>query len=143
MDDSEATELYRKYRPTSFKQVVGQEEAIRTLTELGKRKAIPHAILFTGPSGVGKTTLARILQRKLKCVGNDFVEMNAANDRGVGIIRSIQNKVGLAPMLGSCRIWLMDEAHQLTSDAQSAFLKLLEDTPSHVYFMLATTDPQK
>ena len=136
-------ELYRKYRPTKFSEVLGQDDAIRTLTDLGRRKSIPHAILLSGPSGCGKTTLGRILRKKLGCSDTDFCEMNIGDLRGIDNVRSIASRMHLAPIGGKCRIWLIDEAHKLTSDAQDAFLKLLEDTPSHVYFMLATTDPQK
>jgi DNA polymerase III gamma/tau subunit len=136
-------ELYKKYRPQSFKDVLGQEDAIRMLTEMGRRGAIPHTILFTGESGTGKTTLARILKDKLHCGDADFCEMNAADDKGIDIIRELRQRAGLAPIQGPCRIWLIDECANLTSQAQEAFLKLLEDTPKHVYFFLATTDPQK
>lgn len=135
--------LYHKYRPKSFKEVVGQPEAVRILqTKL--KGDFPHAVLFTGPSGCGKTTLARILREKLNCSDSDFSEINAADTRGIEDIRNIATRMRLSPMSkDGCRVWIIDECHQLTSDAQSALLKMLEDTPSHVYFMLATTDPQK
>lgn len=137
-------EIHLEERPTSLKQVVGQTEACQQLTALGKsEEGIPHCLLFTGPSGCGKTTLARIVRKKLKCSDSDFAEVNAADSRGIDMVRSIQGRVGLAPMDGDARVWLIDECHQLTGDAQGAFLKLLEEPPGHVYFMLATTDPQK
>jgi len=136
-------ELYRQYRPENFKQVIGQDEAIRVLCDLGKRKAIPHSLLLTGPSGVGKTTIARILRTRLDCSDTDYEEINAAENRGIDNIREIQARWQLAAMGGKTRVWCIDEAHRLTPDAQSALLKMLEDTPSHVYFFLATTDPQK
>ena len=138
-------ELYKKYRPKTFKDVIGQDDAIKSLIDMGKRNAIPHAILFVGPSGCGKTTLARILKTKLKCSDFDFQEINSAECRGIDEIRKIQQRIGASPLSGKdrCRIWLIDEVHGLTGDAQNAFLKILEDTPKHVYFMLATTDPQK
>ncbi len=140
----EKIELYKRYRPVSFKQIVGQGSLVRSLVDLWKRGAMPHTILFSGPSGCGKTTLARILRKKLKCSEVDFREMNLADLRGIDEVRKIQQRVQLAPMGGGeTRIWLLDEAHKLTSDAQHAFLKLLEDTPSHVYFILCTTEPQK
>ena len=108
-----------------------------------KRNSIPHFVLFSGPSGCGKTTLARILVKKLKCGKSDFAEINCANFRGIDSVREIAEKCKLMPMTGDCRIYLMDECHQLTNAAQSALLKLLEDTPGHVYFFWATTDPQK
>lgn len=140
---TEPTELYRKYRPTTFTDVIGQDEVITQLKADGKRGAIAHCILFSGPSGTGKTTLARILRRKLKCVDIDYMEVNAAQSRGIDMVRDIQIRINLAPMGGKTRVWVCDEAHKLTSDAQSAFLKMLEDTPNHVYFMLCTTDPHK
>lgn len=136
-------ELYKKYRPISFKEVVGQDAALRPLIELGRKNALPHAILLTGPSGTGKTTVARILRNKLKCSDMDFSEVNAAQERGIDLVRSIERRASLRPIDGECRIWLCDESHAMTSSAQGAFLKLLEDTPPHVYFFLATTDPQK
>lgn len=136
-------ELYKVHRPVAFKQVIGQPEAVEVLNKLGKTKSIPHAILFSGPSGCGKTTLARILRKKLKCHDADFTELNSADFRGIDMVRGIRAKVGMAPMASPCRVWMIDEVHQLTTAAQDAFLKLLEDTPGHVYFFLCTTDPQK
>jgi DNA polymerase III gamma/tau subunit len=134
------SELYNRYRPKAYKHVVGQEQAVSILSSL---KATPHAILFHGPSGVGKTTLARILRAKLDCHDVDFIEMNCASKRGVDDIRDLELKMSLSPMSGSSRVFLLDEAHRLTSDAQSALLKMLEDCPRRAYFMLATTDVQK
>lgn len=140
---TEPPELYLKYRPKKLSHVRGQAKSIAVLTDMAKRKAIPHVLLFVGPSGTGKTTLARIVAAKLKCTGNDFAEINAAEQRGIDMVRDLNQRIGLAPMNGPCRVWLIDECHALTSDAQSALLKILEDTPAHVYFFLATTDPQK
>lgn len=139
-----SAELYKKYRPKNFNEVVGQDSAIRTLVDMGKTGRIPHAILFTGPSGTGKTTLARILKEKLKCSDGDFIEMNSASDaRGIDTIRMIQRQMSSAALGGKCRIWLLDECHQFSTDAQEGFLKILEDQPPHVYFFLATTNPTK
>jgi DNA polymerase-3 subunit gamma/tau len=137
-------ELHLERRPTSFKQVIGQPEAIQQLTSLAKGEGgIPHFLLFTGTSGCGKTTLARIVRNKLKCGDQDFVEINAAENRGIEMVRGLQARINLAPISGRCRVWLVDEAHQLTADAQGAFLKLLEEPPDHAYIMLATTNPEK
>lgn len=141
MDDG--LELYKKYRPGVLSGLIGQDEAVATLKDLGRRGAIPHCLLMTGPSGTGKTTAALILRRKLKCSDHDFAEINAAKERGIEMVRSISQRMGLAPMGGPCRVWLIDECHQLSADAQGGLLKMLEDTPRHVYFILATTDPQK
>lgn len=143
MAESDAKELYRRYRPTTLQEIVGQKDALKVLTDMGKRGVMPHALLFSGPSGTGKTTMARIIARKLKCYDHDFAEINAASSRGIDSIRDIEMRMGISPMGGMCRVWLLDECHSLTSDAQTALLKLLEDTPPHVYFMLATTDPKK
>lgn len=139
----EAVELYRKYRPTSFKEMVGQKDAIKSLNEMGKAGKIPHVIMFTGPSGTGKTTLARILAKKLECSPIGFTEINSAECRGIDNVRDIQKQMGAAPLEGKVKIWLIDEVGQMTGDAQNALLKILEETPSHVYFFLATTDPGK
>ena len=137
-------DLYNEERPTSFRDVIGQKDACKQLISLGKSKqGIPHCILFSGPSGCGKTTLARIVRNKLKCSDNDFVEINGANDRGVEMVRGIQKRFGLSPMGGKSRVWLIDECHMLTQEAQSALFKLLEEPPQHAYFMLATTLPEK
>lgn len=136
-------ELYRKHRPTSFAQVLGQDEAVGMLVEFGKRNAMPHCLLFTGPSGCGKTTLARIVRTKMKCGDADYQELNTADFRGIDMVREIRARMNLSPMSGKVRMWLVDEAHKLTNDAQNAFLKMLEDPPRHVYFILATTDPNR
>lgn len=145
--DDNAVELYRKFRPKNFKQVIGQEDAVRQLTEMLKNDRLPHALLFSGGSGVGKTTIARILKNKLGCTDGDFCEINAAEDRGIDMIREMNSRMGLSPMGGTCRMWLLDEAHQMSKraggDAQTALLKVLEDVPKHVYIILCTTDPAK
>lgn len=145
MDESKAVELYRKHRPRRLCDVVGQPRAVAQLEEMLKRNRVPRALLFCGGSGVGKTTLARILARKLGCGRQDFQEINAASERGIDVIRDIEHRMGLAPISGDCRIWLLDEVHQLTKrkggDAQTALLKVLEDVPGHVYFFLCTTEP--
>jgi DNA polymerase-3 subunit gamma/tau len=137
------SEFYKKHRPKSFSDVIGQEQATNPLQKMLKSNRLPHTILLCGPKGCGKTTLGRIIRKKLNCSKWDFAEVNCANKRGVDTIREIEHKAHILPMKGKTRIWLMDECHMLTGEASNAFLKILEDTPSHVYFILCTTDPQK
>ena len=132
-------ELYKKHRPSYLEDVFGQPEAVKVLGSMIEKDDLPHSILFTGPSGVGKTTLARILKEELECHANDFKEINCADFRGIDTIRDIRNNMNRQSLMGGPLIWLIDEAHKLTNDAQTAFLKMLEDTPKHVYFFLATT----
>jgi DNA polymerase III gamma/tau subunit len=134
--------LYKKYRPKTLKEVVGQDNAVRLLGKF-LANGLPHALMFTGPSGVGKTTIARILKKELECSDEDFMERNCADFRGVDDVRDIRKRSNFSPIGGKTRIWLLDEAHKMTNDAQNALLKILEDTPEHVYFFLASTDPQK
>ncbi len=135
--------LYKKYRPRTLDKVAGQVRAVATLQKFLDRGDLPHSILFTGPSGCGKTTLARILKKALDCGNADFQEINSSDHRGVEVVRDIRRYMNLSPIAGACRIWILDEAHKLTNDAQNAFLKMLEDTPDHVYFFLLTTDASK
>jgi DNA polymerase III gamma/tau subunit len=137
------TELYKKYRPTKPSEVIGQKPAMKVIGTFIKNGTLPQSLLFTGESGCGKTTVGRILRDKLGCVGFDYQEINASADRGIDKIREISQRMMLAPAQGKCRLWFIDEAHALTADAQNAFLKMLEDTPAHVRFILGTTDPQK
>lgn len=142
-------ELYKRYRPKKFKDIVGQEATVKTLKAKCENGTLPHALLFIGPSGCGKTTIARIIATKLGCDPEDpnqidFYEINASDRNGIDDIREIGRLMRLRPSrAGSARVWIIDEAHQLTTPAQNTFLKILEDTPKHVYFMLATTDPGK
>lgn len=133
-------ELYKKYRPKSLKEIIGQDIAVKTLSAAFENDKVPHFILFTGPSGCGKTTLARIVRRKLHCKGRDFSEVDP---RKVEDVRQIRSRISLAPMRSKCRVWLIDECHRLTPAAQDEFLKILEDgCPKHVYFLFTTTEPQ-
>lgn len=138
-----SNELYKKYRPQTLEDVVGQVESVRVLSGMIQKKRVPHTMLFSGPSGCGKTTLARIMADKIGCGDADLAEINCAAETGIDLPRAIGSKMSMAPISGRCRVWILDECHQLTKPAQSAFLKLLEDTPKHVYFFLATTDPGK
>ena len=136
--------LYLKYRPSSFEGVKGNDELVTALDSmLSDLESCPHVFLLTGPTGCGKTTIGRIIANRLGCKGSDFREIDSADFRGIDTIRDIRRNSEYMAMEGNCRVWLMDEIHKATSDAQSALLKILEDTPSHVYFILCTTDPQK
>lgn len=137
------TELYKKHRPKTFKAMLGADNTVAALQNMVKRNTLPHVILFHGPSGCGKTTLARILRDKLECHEIDWKELNCSDVRGVDSVRKIAQTMTLAATGGPVRIYLLDEVHQWTKDAQHAALKMLEDTPKHVYFFLCTTDPQK
>lgn len=145
-NDLEATEWYRKYRPRNLNEVVGQGEGIQILKDKLAQDQLPHVTLLTGPSGVGKTTIARILKKKLGCHDFDYKEIQCATVSGlVDEIREIIELTSVLPIGGSCKMWLLDEiqATNASKQAQDALLKILEDTPSHVYFILATTHPEK
>lgn len=135
--------LYHKYRPTSFEQVRGNEDLISSLQTLLSKPDPPHVYLLHGAYGCGKTTIARIIAEQLQCVGNDIKELDSGQFRGIDTIREIRANSGYKPLEGENRCWILDEAQKLTSDAQSALLKILEDTPSNVYFIICTTEPQK
>lgn len=136
--------LYLKYRPNSFKHVEGNEEVVQALQDMVKDpENCPHAMLFHGPKGNGKTTLARLVAKELGIKGSDLREMDVADFRGIDSVREIRKQSQFKALEGPRRMWILDEGHQLTRDAQNALLKILEDTPSHVYFAICTTDPQK
>jgi DNA polymerase-3 subunit gamma/tau len=136
--------LYQKYRPDSLDQVKGNAEIIQTLKNmLSKPESCPHAFLLTGPTGCGKTTLGRIIAKELGCIGSDYREIDSADFRGIDTVREVRRNSQYKGAEGSTRVWLIDECHSMTKDAQEALLKILEDTPAHVYFILCTTEPQK
>lgn len=137
------SELYKVHRPKSLDRIVGNRETVATIRSMLEKKRLPHTILFSGPSGCGKTTIARILRRELGCGEMDFVELNCSDFRGIDTVREVIRNMHFAPTGGPCRVWLLDEVHKLSNDAQNGALKMLEDTPSHVYFFLCTTDPGK
>ncbi len=158
------TALYRKYRPQDFDEVVGQEAIVRTLKNAISSGQVRQAYLFAGPRGTGKTSLARILAKGLNCVQGptptpdkvcnacvtiangtsmDVVEMDAASQRGIDDIREIRDRVVLQPAEGRYKVYILDEAHQLTDAAWNALLKLIEEPPPHLVFVFCTTDLSK
>jgi len=135
--------LYHKYRPKTFDEVFGNESTLEMLKADLKKEHPPCAFLFYGPTGCGKTTLGRIIASELSCKGWDFREIDSADFRGIDTIREIREYIQFKPLEGDTQIWLLDECHKLTNDAQNALLKALEDPPTHVHFILCTTDPEK
>ena len=158
--------LYRKWRPLTFNEVVGQEHVTKTLTNSIELNQTSHAYLFTGPRGVGKTTMARVLAKAVNCINVpncclqpigerkfcdncisinsgsmiDLIEIDAASNRSIDDIRDIKEKSLFAPNIGTKKVYIIDEAHGLTGPAQQAFLKLLEEPPENVIIILATTE---
>jgi DNA polymerase-3 subunit gamma/tau len=156
--------LYRKYRPQDFEEVVGQEAIVRTLKNAISSGQVRQAYLFAGPRGTGKTSLARILAKALNCAQGptpapdktchacraiadgtslDVIEMDAASQRGIDDIREIRERVVLQPVEGRYKVYILDEAHQLTDAAFNALLKLIEEPPPHLVFVFCTTDLSK
>ena len=161
---AESASLYRRHRPQSFGEVVGQEHIVRTLSNAVEKGRVHHAYLFVGSRGTGKTSMAKILARSLNCVHGptltpcgecepcvtiaagtslDVIEMDAASNRSVDDIRELRERVGFAPAAGRWKVYILDEAHMLTKEAWNAFLKTLEEPPPNTAFVLATTEPQK
>lgn len=134
-------ELYRKYRPQTFDEVVGNELAIKSLKKELENGS--HVFLFTGGSGQGKSTIARIMSKEVGADELSIHEINSADNRGIDTAREIMEQMRYAPLNGNALVWILDEVHQLSTASQNAFLKALEDTPDYVYFFLCTTDPQK
>lgn len=135
--------LYRKYRPQTFSDVVGQAQAVTLLESTIKQNKISHAYLFCGGRGTGKTTVARIFARDIGCNPEDIIEIDAASNRGIDEIRELRDAVRTSPFSSPYKVYIVDEAHMLTKEAANALLKTLEEPPSHVVFILATTDPEK
>ncbi|MBP7732186.1 MAG: DNA polymerase III subunit gamma/tau [Caldisericia bacterium] len=156
--------LYRKWRSQDLEQIIGQEFAVRTLTNALKSRKIAHAYLFCGPRGTGKTSFARILAKSVNCqegitptpcqvcnscvsikdgTSLDVIEIDAASNRGVDDIRELREKVKFAPVVSRYKVYIIDEVHMLTDEAFNALLKTLEEPPPHVIFVLATTEPHK
>jgi DNA polymerase III gamma/tau subunit len=134
-------ELYRKYRPTTFDDVVGNETAIKALKKELENGS--HVFLLTGNAGCGKTTLARIMAKEVGAGDLSIREINSAENRGIDTAREVMEQMRYNPSDGDSLVWIFDECHQWLAPVQNAFLKALEDTPEHVYFFLCTTDPQK
>ena len=155
------TALYRKYRPQDFDEVVGQEAVVRTLTNAIKSGDVRQAYIFAGPRGTGKTSMARILAKALNCAHGptptpdktchacvaiaagtslDVIEMDAASQRGIDDIREIRERVILQPVEGQKKVYILDEAHQLTDAAWNALLKVVEEPPPHLLFVFCTTE---
>ncbi|HSH25487.1 MAG TPA: AAA family ATPase, partial [Massilibacterium sp.] len=136
--------LYLKYRPTNFKQVHGNQETVDALQHMvSDPEECPHVFLLHGPTGCGKTTLARLVGKELGIKGQDLRELDSAQFTGIDTVRDIRKQAQYKSLEGTRRMWILDEVHAMSSQAQEGLLKILEDTPSHVYFALCTTDPQK
>jgi len=135
--------LHLTFRPNAWPEIIGNADTVEYLKRAVENPQRPHAYLFHGPTGCGKTTLARIFAAEIGCSGSDLAEVDVGDYRGIDSIREIRQAMKLSPLVSACRIWILDECHRLTPDAQSALLKALEEAPRHVYFMLATTEPKK
>ena len=133
----------RKYRPKSFKTFIGNQKTVEAVQ--GILDGRTHSFMITGPTGCGKTTMGRIIAKELQCLGDDFCEIDSADFNGIDTVRALRKQIQYRPIeKGSkCRVFLLDEIHRLSSPAQDALLKNLEEPPDHIYFILCTTDPQK
>ncbi len=135
--------LYRKYRPDSFKKVRNQDHIVSVLEGAIKKNMIPHALLFTGTRGTGKTTVARIFAHEIGAKDIDIYEIDAASNRGIDDIRALKEAVYTLPFESPYKVYIIDEVHMLTKDAWNALLKTLEEPPEYVIFILATTEQDK
>ncbi len=140
--------LYQKYRPQKFQDVANQNVAVQTLSNIIQKnkngEKIPHAYIFCGGHGIGKTTLARIFARDLDTNESDIYELDAAStSKKIDDMRELIESVHTRPILSKYKVYILDEAHMLTKDSGNAFLKTLEEPPAHVVFILCTTDPEK
>lgn len=135
--------LYRKYRPKTFSEVLGQEEVVSVLERSIKGKSITHAYLFSGGRGTGKTTVARIFAAEIGTAPVDLYEIDAASNRGIDDVRALREAVRTVPFASPYKVYIIDEAHMLTPPAWNALLKTIEEPPAHVVFILATTERDK
>ena len=135
--------LYQRVRPQSFEDMVGDRRQIEALNDLIVSDNPPHVFLFIGPSGCGKTTAARISAKALGADDLAIIEINSANNRGIETARHLQDQMRFPPTMGEVTVYIIDELHMTTKEWQNAMLKPLEDTPSHVFYFLCTTDPHK
>lgn len=140
---STTTALYRKYRPESFADVRDQDHIVSVLEGAIKKGEIPHALLFSGTRGTGKTTLARIFASAIGTSEMDLYEIDAASNRGIDDIRELKEAVHTLPYESEQKVYIIDEVHMLTKEAFNALLKTLEEPPAHVVFILATTEVDK
>ena len=135
--------LYRKYRPSTFEEVVGQDEIVTVLKKSIENNTISHAYLFSGTRGTGKTSIARIFAKELHTSDQDIYELDAASYTGVDTIRDLRSGVSTIPFDSKYKVYIIDEAHMLSTAAANALLKTLEEPPAHVIFILATTEKHK
>lgn len=136
--------LYLDYRPPTLDEVIGNETIIPIIAKMTSNiKKCPHVFMLHGPTGCGKTTIGRIIKDRLGCKGADYREISSNENRGIDTVREIIKNSSYLPLEGKTRVWLLDEVHKMTNDAQNAALKIFEDTPPHVYFILCTTEPEK
>ena len=135
--------LYRKYRPKSFKEVVGQDHIVKVLESSVETNKVSHAYLFVGSRGIGKTSVARIFAKEIGVSENDLYEIDAASNRGIEDIRVLRDGARVLPFDSKYKVYIIDEVHMLSKDAWGALLKTLEEPPKHVIFILATTEVHK
>jgi DNA polymerase-3 subunit gamma/tau len=135
--------LYRKYRPKTFDEVLGQDHIVKVLKGAIAGGNISHAYLFCGTRGTGKTSIARIFAREIGCSESDLYEIDAASNRGIDDIRELRESVKTFPFEGKYKVYIIDEVHMLTKEAFNALLKTLEEPPPHAVFILATTELHK
>jgi DNA polymerase III subunit gamma/tau len=140
---TQATALYRKYRPADFSEVRDQDHIVTVLQGAIAKQQIPHALLFSGSRGTGKTTLARIFAAAIGASSNDTYEIDAASNRGIDDVRELREAVHTLPYESERKVYIIDEVHMLTKEAFNALLKTLEEPPEHVVFILATTEEEK